>query len=82
MKTLSENNSMGALVRQRRKAEGMTQAQLAATAGVGVRFVRELEADKPTLRIDKINQVLWLFGWQAGVVPLPEDPQTLDDAEG
>ena len=70
--------SLGALTRQKRKAENLTQAQLASAAGVGVRFVRELEADKPTLRLDKVNQVLWLFGYQVGAVPLA--PETTDDA--
>ncbi|MCU0432552.1 MAG: helix-turn-helix transcriptional regulator [Bacteroidia bacterium] len=50
------------LTKQFRKAAGLTQAQLAEKAGVGLRFVRELEQGKETLRLDKINQVLGLFG--------------------
>jgi len=42
---------------------------LAAKAGVGLRFVRELEQGKQTLRIDKVNQVLALFGYEVGAVP-------------
>lgn len=53
---------LATFVRARRKGEGMTQVQLASLSGVGLRFVRELENDKPTLRMDKVNQVLWLFG--------------------
>ena len=47
----------------------LTQEELAAKAGVGLRFVRELEQGKESLRMDKVNQVLALFGYQ--VVPGP-----------
>lgn len=47
----------------------LTQVDLAEKSGVGLRFVRELEQGKETLRIDKINQVLALFGHEVGVVP-------------
>ena len=49
-------------VKNRRKQVGMTQVDLAERAGVGLRFVRELEQGKQTLRLDKVNQVLALFG--------------------
>lgn len=49
-------------VKNRRKQLGMTQVDLAERAGVGLRFVRDLEQGKQTLRIDKVNQVLALFG--------------------
>ena len=52
-----------------RKRFGLTQVDLAAKAGVGLRFVRELEQGKQTLRIDKVNQVLALFGYEVGAVP-------------
>ena len=45
-------------VRQHRKRYQMTQRDLADRAGVGIRFIRELEAGKPTLRMDKVNVVL------------------------
>ena len=57
-------------VAQRRKALKLTQPELADTAGVGLRFVRELEAGKPTLRMDKVNDVLRLFGCELGVAPM------------
>ena len=47
----------------------LTQVDLAEKSGVGLRFVRELEQGKETLRIDKINQVLALFGHEGGAVP-------------
>jgi y4mF family transcriptional regulator len=49
-------------VKQRRNNAKLTQPELAAKAGVGLRFLRDLEQGKPTLRMDKVNQVLQLFG--------------------
>lgn len=54
-----------------RKAAGLTQAELALRAGVGLRFVRELERGKPTVRLDKVSQVLSLFGCELGVRTKP-----------
>jgi y4mF family transcriptional regulator len=56
------------LVKEKRKQLGLTQQQLAEKAGVGLRFLRELEQGKNTLRIDKVNQVLKLFGYEMGPV--------------
>ena len=61
--------TVAAFVRQKRKQYKMTQRDLADRAGVGIRFIRELEAGKPTLRMDKVNVVLDLFGHQLGPVP-------------
>ena len=58
------NNSLSLFVKEMRKRFGLTQVDLAAKAGVGLRFVRELEQGKQTLRIDKVNQVLALFGYE------------------
>ena len=55
-------------VRQQRKTHKLTQRDLADRAGVGLRFIRELESSKPTLRMDKVNVVLDLFGHKLGVV--------------
>jgi y4mF family transcriptional regulator len=55
-------------VKDRRKRLGLTQPELADKAGVGLRFLRELEQGKEALRTDKINQVLFLLGGQLGVV--------------
>ncbi len=49
-------------VKEMRKQFGLTQVDLSRKSGVGLRFVRELEQGKPTLRLDKVNQVLALFG--------------------
>lgn len=49
-------------VKEKRKQFGLTQVDLSQKSGVGLRFVRELEQGKSTLRLDKVNQVLALFG--------------------
>lgn len=49
-------------VKKRRKLLGLTQQELAERAGVGIRFVRDMEQGKGSLRLDKVNQVLVLFG--------------------
>ena len=50
-----------------RKAARLTQAEMARRAGVGLRFVRDLEQGKPTVRLDKVSQVLSLFGCELSV---------------
>lgn len=62
--------NFSAFLKEKRKSVGLTQEELAAKAGVGLRFVRDLEQGKETLRLDKVNQVLVLFGKQVGVVDL------------
>ena len=62
--------SLSAFVKSNRRREGWTQVQLAHYAGVGLRFVRELEQGKASLRIDKVNQVLDLFSACVGPVPI------------
>jgi len=59
---------LSAFIKQKRSEVGLTQPELAEKAGVGLRFVRELEQGKETLKLDKINQVLKLFGYEAGPV--------------
>lgn len=62
--------SISEYVKQMRKELNLTQKELSEKSGVGLRFVRELEQGKETLRLDKVNQVLNLFGAEAGVVPI------------
>lgn len=62
---------MGNKIKELRKAAKLTQVELAARAGVGLRFIRELERGKPTVRLDKINQVLEFFGYRLDVVRNP-----------
>ena len=61
-------NSLSGFVKEMRMQFGLTQVDLAEKSGVGLRFVRELEQGKTTLRLDKVNQVLALFGRQVGAV--------------
>lgn len=68
LQKFSEMKTCGNYVKEMRKQYGLTQEQLASKSGVGLRFLRELEADKPTLRMDKVNMVLEMFGTQLGVV--------------
>ena len=69
-------------VKRQRKIHGLSQVDLAQKAGVGLRFIRELEQGKATLRMDKVNQVLHLFGkilgpvdWRPSVEEREEDGQ-------
>ena len=55
-------------IKEKRKSAALTQPELAEKAGVGLRFVRELEQGKETLRMDKVNQLLRLFGHELGPV--------------
>lgn len=57
-----------------RKQYGLTQVELSEKSGVGLRFVRELEQGKQTLRLDKVNLILNLFGSEVGAVPLSKTP--------
>ena len=59
---------IAAFVKTKRKNLGLTQIILAEKAGVGLRFIRDLEQEKSTLRLDKVNQVLDLFGSKVGVI--------------
>lgn len=67
------DESLALFVKEMRKRFGLTQVDLAAKAGVGLRFIRELEQGKETLRIDKVNQVLALFGHEVGPVPFRKE---------
>lgn len=58
--------SLSEHIKHKRKVNGLTQQELALRAGVGLRFVRDLEQGKQTLRMDKVNDVLALFGESLG----------------
>ena len=55
-------------LKNQRKLNKMTQRNIAEKAGVGIHFIRDLEQGKKTLRMDKVNQVLALFGMELGPV--------------
>ena len=58
-------NKIAEFVKTQRKAAGLTQEQFAMRSGLGLRFVRELEQGKTTVRMDKVNVALAMFGMEA-----------------
>ena len=60
--------TLSAQVKELRMKAGLTQADMAKRTGVGLRFVRDVEQGKPTVRVDKVNQVLALFGYHVEAV--------------
>ena len=58
-------NKIADFIKQKRKEVGLTQEEFAMRSGLGLRFVRELEQGKPTVRMDKVNQALAMFGMEA-----------------
>ena len=67
------NQTIAEYVKRIRRETGLSQVDLSEKAGVGLRFVRELEQGKESLRLDKVNQVLSLFGSQVGVVSIRKE---------
>lgn len=65
-----EQTNLSKYVKAMRKQYNLTQVDLSEKSGVGLRLVRELEQGKQTLRLDKVNQILNLFGSEVGVVPM------------
>lgn len=61
------NHPISLFVREKRRQLKLTQPELAEKAGVGLRFLRELEHGKESVRLDKVNQVLALFGAEVSV---------------
>lgn len=62
---------LGDALRQSRKQLGLTQSQLALASGVGVRFIVDLEAGKPTLRLENILRVIHALGGELQISGLP-----------
>ena len=58
-------NKIAEFIKQNRKASGLTQEKFAIRSGLGLRFVRELEQGKKTVRMDKVNVALAMFGMEA-----------------
>lgn len=57
-------NKLSTTVKMLRKQYNLTQEELSLKSGVGLRFVRDLEQGKPTLRLDKVNQLLDFFNYE------------------
>ncbi len=62
-------NSLSATVKMLRKQYNLTQEELSLKSGVGLRFVRDLEQGKETLRLDKVNQLLDFFNYEMVATP-------------
>ena len=67
--TLSDlGTTLSAQIKELRKNADLTQEELAMRTGVGLRFIRDVEQGKATVRLDKVNQVLALFGYHVAAV--------------
>ena len=61
-------NILSEFLKEKRKETGLTQRDFALYSGLGLRFVRDLEQGKKTLRMDKVNQALNMFGYELGPI--------------
>ena len=64
-----DSTSLGLIVRRERKAQKLKQAELAAVSGVGIRFIVDLEAGKPTLQLEKVLRVVTTLGCAITITP-------------
>jgi y4mF family transcriptional regulator len=67
---MDKAKNLGDFIKEKRGFLKITQRELADSAGVGLRFVRELEANKQTVRLDKVGQVLKVFGCKLWPIPI------------
>lgn len=74
MIAIHSSTDLGQAARAARKRLGLTQPQLALAAGVGVRFIVEMEAGKPSLRLSSVLQVLGALGGRLAVEGLEDEP--------
>ena len=71
-----KQTTLSVFVKAMRKQYNLTQVDdLSEKSGVGLRFVRELEQGKQTIRLDKANQILNLFGYEIGAVPINKNEE-------
>ncbi len=62
--------TLAKFIKQKRKEEKISQPELAYRANVGLRFIRDLEQGKKSLRMDKVNAVLAYFGYELGAIKI------------
>ncbi|PIG09090.1 helix-turn-helix transcriptional regulator [Comamonas sp. 26] len=72
MPTIQTTNQLGTALRTARKQLGLTQPQLALAAGVGTRFIVDLEAGKPTVRLEHVLRVIDALGGELQLGGLPD----------
>ncbi len=78
MATITSSQSLGTVLRASRKRLGLTQADLALAAGVGLRFIVELEAGKPTVRLEQVLRVIDALGSSLTLTDLDIEPAQAD----
>jgi len=61
-------NELGTKIKNLRKSAGLTQIEFSKRVGVGLRFIRDLEQGKPSVRLDKVNQVLTFLGHHLEII--------------
>ena len=66
-------SNLAKVIKERRKKVGMTQQDLSIKSGLGLRLIREIEQGKQSMRMDKVNQLLDLFGMEL-VAEFKKDP--------
>jgi len=69
-------NAIARFLKEQRKRNRLTQEEFALRSGLGLRFVRELEQGKATVRLDKVNQALAMFGSQAVPGPIEHEEES------
>ncbi|MDD5034918.1 MAG: helix-turn-helix transcriptional regulator [Methylococcaceae bacterium] len=74
MNQIKTSADLGCALRHARKQLGLTQPQLALAAGVGVRFIVELEAGKPTIRLEGVLRVIQALGGGLTLTGLDGEP--------
>ena len=78
MATITSPQSLGTVLRASRKRLGLTQADLTLAAGVGLRFIVELEAGKPTVRLEQVLRVVDALGSSLTLTGLDTEPAQAD----
>jgi y4mF family transcriptional regulator len=75
---ISTPDALGGLIRRKRKESGVDQAKAAGLAGVGTRFLSELERGKPTVELGKALKVLERLGLEVWILPRGTSPRDLE----
>ena len=80
MAVITSPQFLGTALRATRKRLGLTQADLALAAGVGLRFIVELERGKPTVRLEQVLRVVDALGGSLSLTGLDPDPALADES--
>lgn len=70
---IKKKNDISKFLKQKRKEYGINQIEFAEKSGLGLRFIRELEQGKTTVRLDKVNRALSMFGYVVTVRPMTSE---------